>query len=264
MIKKTTVLLVGILFISCNTRIWNAKVQPDLKRISSRELLAQNEQWQKSITSLKGSARITLDSPQYSGNFGADILMNRKDSLLITITGPVGIKLGKAFLGPNRFVFYNQMMNQFMTGSLDDYEDTNFMQFPLEVSQLRNVFAAQENFNILKLSAYEIRDHAYFLIVQNDHLQYHLWFDPASLLIKRIEYYDGKKLLYYKTYGQFEKINGIYFPKMINFVRPGEKQALSIYYETLELNQPLPAGQFDIKISDSAKQIELSVENSDR
>ena len=240
------------------------KAKADLKKITARELLARNEKWQKSFVTLKGSANITLDSPQYSGNFGADVLMNRNDSLLITITGPMGIKLGKVFVSPKRFVFYNQMMNQFMSGSLEDYEDTNFMQFPVEVSRLRNVFAAREDFNILELAAYQVKDGYYYLETGTDHLKYRIWFDPAVLLIKKVEYYDGKKLVFFKEYDQFEKFDGVYFPRVINFVRPDEKQGLSIYYNELIINKPSLPEDFDIKILDSAKQIELSFENNNR
>lgn len=258
MYKSILVVLISLLMIGCAA---NTNVTADLKNIASRDLLAMNEQWQKSFSTLKGSAKISLDTPQFSGNFGGDILLNNSDSLLITITGPLGIKLGKAFVSPNRFVFYNQMMNQFMTGSLDDYEDTNFMQFPLEISQLRNVFAARESFNILEISTYETRDGCYYLETQNDHLNYHIWFDPASLLIKKIEYFNRKKLVFYKEYDQFEKFDGIYFPRLVNFVRPQEKQGMSIYYNEIFINRPFQAEQFDINISDNAKQIELSIEN---
>ncbi len=118
--------------------------------ISYREVLRQNEVWQKSVHSLDGSARLTLDTPEYSGNFSADILMAGGDSLLITLTGPMGIRAGKVLIAGRRFVFYNQVMNQFMTGTRQEFEDTNFMQFPLTLTQLQSVFAAQDRFGILK------------------------------------------------------------------------------------------------------------------
>lgn len=260
--NKIILALILILFI--NSCALKPKVKTDLKNISARELLAQNEKWQTSFVTFKGSANITLDSPQYSGNFGADVLMNQSDSLLITITGPMGIKLGKVFVSPNRFVFYNQMMNQFMSGSVEDYEDTNFMRFPLEISQLRNVFAAREEFNILELATYETKDGYYYLETEKDHFKYRIWFDPAFLMIKKVEYYDGKKLVFIKEYDQFEEFDGVYFPRVINFVRPDEKQGLSIYYNNVSINKPFLPERFDIKISDSAKQIELSFENDIR
>lgn len=236
------------------------QMAPNLTKISYRDLLAHNEQWQTQICTLQGTARITLDSPQYSGNFGADIYLNGKDSLLINVTGPMGLPMGKVFIAKTRFIFYNQIMNQFLTGSRSDFEGTNFFQFPLQITELGNVLLARDSFDILKKSSYEIRDGSYYLEAANGHYNYRIWFDPTLLMITKIEYLDRGQLVFYKTYAQFEKFNGIYFPRSVNFVRPAEKQGLAIYYSDLKLNETISTGAFEIKVSDSAKQIDLSTE----
>lgn len=172
----------------------------------------------------------------------------------------MGIRMGKVFIAQNRFVFYNQVMNQFMTGDRQDFEDTNFLQFPLELTQLRSVFAAQERFGILKKNKFEIQDDAFYVETINGTLSYHIWFDRRHLRIKKIEYYDGSQLLFYKEYKRFEEINGVLFPRVINFVRPAEKQGFSIFYTNLEINKSLKKERFAIRISDNAKQIDLSLE----
>ena len=236
------------------------QIAPNLSKISYRDLLEHNERWQEQIHTLQGTARITLDSPQYSGNFGADIYLNGKDSLLIKVTGPLGLPMGKVFVAKTRFIFYNQIMNQFLTGSRSDFEGTNFFQFPLQITELGNVLLARDTFDILKIGVYEIRDGQYYLEAANGHYNYRIWFDPALLFIKKIEYLDRGQLVFYKTYDQFEKFNGIYFPRSVNFVRPAEKQGLAIYYSNLKLNEAISPGAFEIKVSDSAKQIDLSLE----
>ncbi len=236
-------------------------VRRDLSHITYRELLAGNEAWYHSVKTLQGRARITLDSPQYSGNFNADILVSGPDSLLITITGPMGIRVGKVFITANRFVFYNQVMNQFITGTQQDFEDTNFLQFPLEIGQLRSVFAAQDAFEILKEEKFERTKDGFYVEALNGDLNYHLWFEPEYLHIKKIEYYDNRQLLFYKEYDRFEETDGIVFPRSINFVRPEDKQGLAVFFTELSINQPIAPERFLIKISDNAKQIDLSLEH---
>ena len=235
-------------------------VRQDKNTITYRQLLAGNEAWQHSVNTLEGSARITLDTPQYSGNFNADILVSGPDSLLITITGPMGIRVGKVFITANRLVFYNQVMNQFITGTQEDFEDTNFLQFPLEIGQLRSVFVAEDRFEILKKEKFERTADGFYVEVLNSDLNYHLWFEPEYYHINKIEYYDSQQLLYFKEYDRFEKTDEVVFPRSINFVRPEEKQGLAIYYTSLRINQPIASERFIIKISDSAKQIDLSLE----
>jgi len=228
--------------------------------ISYRELLQYNEKWQASVNTLDGTANITLDTPEYSGKFNADVLLQGSDSLMLTVTGPLGLRVGKVFTTGERFVFYNQVMNQFMVGEEQDFEDMNFMQFPLELSRLRNVFTAQDRFGILKKESYKMRDGALYVETANGTLSYHIWFDPAHLHITKIEYYDGDQLLFYKECERFETVNGIVFPRMIHFIRPLEKQGLSVYFSDLDTNQSVSEERFKIEVSDKAKQIDLSLE----
>jgi len=230
--------------------------------LSYRDLMQQNVSWQEAIHSLQGKARIVLDSPQYSGNFDAEILIKGADSLLLSVNGPFGMDVGKVFIGRNRFVFYNQVNNQFYAGDKSIFEDRNFLQFPLKIKELRDIFSARDRFDVLKRDLYEIRDDQYYIEASNGKMNYKMWFSPYYLHISRIEYYDEERLLFYKEYSQFKELNGIYFPMAIDFVRPRERQAVSIFYRDLKLNQPIEDALFEIKISDSARQIDLSLDNA--
>ena len=256
------VLIITLILSSCTSS--KKIIVPDLTEVTYRDLLQLNSDWQKSIKNLSGSARITLDTQQYSGNFNADVALSGNDSLLISVTGPLGIRVGKVFISKNRFIFYNQVMNQFYTGKKEAFEDKNFLQFPIEISNLRSLLLAQDRFEILKKDQFTIRDQMYFLAAQNGSNQYRIWFDPAIKLIRRIEYLRDEELLYYKEYDEFKLINDKYFPNVINYVRvvsPGEKQGLSVLFNELSINEFIPPDVFDINVSDTATQIDLSLEN---
>lgn len=253
-------LLIGIIIVhGCSAQ--RKSVTPDLSSITYRGLLEHNVAWQNSVKSLVAKTRITLDSPSYSGNFDAHILVDGRDSLMMIVTGPFGIRLGKVFIAKNRFLFYNQLMNQFYTGSKQDFEGQNFLQFPVQIGQIRDVFIAQDRFDILQKEVLEIKEEQYFLKAKNGTLNYNIWFDPSTHFISRIEYYKDDELLFFKEYKEFRKVNNIYFPHLINFVRPESQEGLSIYFTSLELNQPIEQDAFDVKISDSASQIDLSILN---
>ncbi len=253
------VILITVIMVSCSARK-TLKVA-DLQNITYRDLLENVTAWQESIKTLNGHAQITLDSPEYSGNFSSDILLSGKDSLLISVKGPFGINVGKVFIGAKRFVFYNQVNNQFLKGSKEDFEGRYFLQFPLEITQMRDVFVAQDKFEVLKKKEFTIKDNYYYLEAVNGELEYHIWFEPQHLLIKKIEYIIDGEVNYFKEYDQFSSFNGVYFPKSINFVRPQEKQGVSIYFNDLKINQPVNKNKFRIKIADDAKQIDLSFQN---
>ncbi|HHJ53274.1 MAG TPA: DUF4292 domain-containing protein [Caldithrix abyssi] len=254
--KKIAIFILSVLLLSCAVR---KQVSPDIQKVSYKQLLRLNEARIARIHSLQAEAKITVDSPEFSGNFSADIYLTGGDSLLLSITGPMGLPMGKVFIAPKRFIFYNQVMNQFMTGTLKQFESLNLFQFPFHVSEIGDVFLAKDAFDILKKNDYRVQDGMYFLDATAGQWSYRIWFDPALLVIKKIEYRSGDQLLFYKTYDQFEEIDGVYFPKSINFVRPEMRQGFSLYYESVRLNRKIDRKYFDIKISDSAKQINLSV-----
>jgi len=263
MIKNYISILFIFIFISTCTSSRKVII-PDLTKVTYRDLLQHNSDWQKSVKNLSGSARITLDTQQYSGNFGADIALSGNDSMLISVTGPLGIRVGKVFISKNRFIFYNQVMNQFYTGKKEDFEGRNFLQFPVEISDLRDLLLAQDRFEILRKEQFTIRDQMYFLTAHNGSNQYRIWFDPVIKLIKRIEYLRDDELLYYKEYDQYQLINEVYFPNVINYVRiinPEERQGLSVLFGDLTINEYIQPDVFDINVSDTAIQIDLSLEN---
>ncbi len=250
----------AILLILIVAALTGCKTQQELlkKRYPNptyRQLLELHEQWQQSIRFFKGHGRITLDTPQFSGNFEADILARGTDSLLISVSGFLGSQVGKVFVGKKRFIFYNQYQNQFLTGLNEDFETTNFMQFPLSVSELRQVFLARDRFNILKKVRFEKQDGVYYLEARNGHYDYRIWFDDSTLLIKRIEYWREGEMLFFKQYKNFVVKNGFYFPLVINFVRPQLSEGMSIIFNKVEINQPIPDEAFHIKVSDSARQL---------
>ncbi len=222
-------------------------------------LLQHHEEWQNSINSLNGDLRITLDTPQYSGNFNASILVDEPDSMLVTVTGPFGMHLGKVFVSRNRFIFYNQVMDQFMKGAKEDFEGRNFLQFPLEIGQLKNVFIAKDQFDVLEKKVYETRENKYYLEAANGKYKYNIWFGSEHFLINRIEYLNNGKIEFVKEYKNWREVNGIYFPHLVNFVRPDEKQGFSIIITELEINQSNDPLLYKIKVSDSATQIDLSL-----
>ena len=98
-------LLLLFMFIGCSS----PRFVLDKDKVPFTEILKSIEQEQNKISSISGQSRISIDTKEFSGNFFADILYNENDSLLINVSGPFGIDVGKMFLGKNRFIFYNQL-----------------------------------------------------------------------------------------------------------------------------------------------------------
>ena len=231
----------------------------DKEKVPFSDLLNGIEKEQNKISSISGQSRISIDTEEFSGNFFADILYNENDSLLIDVSGPFGIGVGKMFLGKNRFIFLNQFTNQFYSGDTENFKNRNFLQFPLKVHEISNFFTGKELLNNMKIINYDIDGDLFFVHGENNNFNYNIWIDNITGRIKKIEYLNQDKIVLVKEYDKFIKFDNTYFPKHIKLSRPEEKQVVSVYYNKILLNQKIKSTEFMVKISDSARQIDLNL-----
>jgi outer membrane lipoprotein-sorting protein len=250
--KYIFVLLVALILVSCG----GPKFVLDTRQVTFTQLLDHISENQQKLRTIDASSRITVDSEEFSGTFFADILYNTNDSLLISATGPFGIHAGTLFIGRQRFIFNNRIANKFYNGSVDQFRHQQFFQFPLNLSEFMNIFAAREDLSVLRVLTYDTRDDDFFLQTQRGDMIQDILIDPQIGQIIRVEAKKGDKTLYIREYGDFMHINNIMFPRRITMTRPDEKQAIAIYYTNIRLNESIDRDKFMIKISDRAEQID--------
>jgi hypothetical protein len=252
--KIPSFLFCFLLFFCCS----NPRYVLNTDKVSFTQLLDNIVADQNKIHSIQATSRISVDSEEFSGNFFADIIYLNTDSLLLSVSGPFGIHAGKLFIGKNRFLFFNQLSNKFYAGSVSEFRDKKFFQFPLSLSELIDIFAAKESFQAMRVERYDIQNGDFFLNAQNGSISYQIWVDDFSGKIKKISAANGTGVLYIREYNELKKISGIYFPRRISMMRPQNRQAVSIYYTKLQLNEKIDRSKFAITVSDHAEQIDFS------
>jgi hypothetical protein len=251
---KYFVILIAPFISACTS----PKLILDKDKIPFEKLLDFVNQEQNKIQTLQATCRISVDSEEFSGHFFADVYYTTNDSLLLSVSGPFGMQAGTLFIGKDRFIFYNQMSNKFFNGTTVDFEQTNFFQFPLNLKELINVFSGKENLPSMKIDTYNIKDNFYYIEAIHSHHQYFLWIDHISGRIKKITMEEQGKVIFSREYANFVEIDGIYFPRQIEMIRPEQNQAVSLFYITLKLNDKIDRENFIVNIADHAEQIFLS------
>ncbi len=232
----------------------------DTDKVTFNDLFNGIVEEQNKIHTFIGKSRVSIESEEFNGNFFAEIIFKDTDSLLINVSGPFGINIGKLFIGNNRFIFLNNFANQFYTGTLKKFENQNFLQFPININELSNLFIGKDFINNMKIINYSIEDDLFFIHGQNSQNNYNIWIDNKTGRTKKVEYIHNDIITLIKEYDKYAKFDGLYFPKYIKLTKPVEKQSISIYYNRLELNKEISASQFAVKINDSAKQINLNLQ----
>ena len=249
---RCSLYLILLLFLSACT---NPKLTLNTEKISFNELLDFIDAEQDKIRTLQASCRISVDSEEFSGNFFASVNYTANDSLHISVSGPFGIQGGTLFVGRERFIFFNQITNKFYNGTIADFEDQNFFQVPLKLKELINIFAAKEKLSSMKIKEYKIEQDQYLIesSKQDDH--YDIWIDPHVAHITRIEVNTQDENSFKREYSNFVRAADLYFPRKIDMIRAQKKQAVSIFYTQLTLNEEIEPSAFIVKITDTAEQI---------
>ena len=85
-------------------------------------------------------ASIRIKFPDMSNSANAVIEMAKKDSILISITGPFGISAGKLYANPNEFIMNNNLQNMTFTGIPTEKNIMQIVNIPLSFNDLMSIF----------------------------------------------------------------------------------------------------------------------------
>jgi outer membrane lipoprotein-sorting protein len=252
---KCNIILFLALFLSACT---SPKLALDTEKVSFNELLDFIQTGEDALKTLNASCRISVDSEEFSGNFFANVYYIKDDSLLLSVSGPFGIQAGSLFIGKERFIFYNQMTNKFYNGSVKEFGNKNLFQLPLKMRELINIFTAKENLPSMKIEDYKIDNGLYLINATNRNDHYNIWVDNSTGRIVELTLNRDNQIVLTREYGEFITAGKSSFPRKIKMVRPLEKQAVSIYYTNLSINEEMDREKFIINIADNAEQMLLS------
>ena len=84
-------------------------------------------------------ASINFKFPELSNSANAVIEMAKRDSILVTITGPFGISVGRLYANPNEFIMNNNLQNITFTGNPTEKNIMQIANIPLSFNDLMSI-----------------------------------------------------------------------------------------------------------------------------
>ncbi|MGH1365483.1 MAG: DUF4292 domain-containing protein [Calditrichia bacterium] len=210
------------------------------------------------IRTFSGSARLSIESEQFNGNVSLKTNWVRPDRLYLQAEGPLGLDVGKIFIGENRFMVYNQYNNHFTSGSIRDPYLNRFMQTNITLSELRHTVLGYvlEPDSPKQLTN---RTHGIFTARSiEDDIDYRYVVNPESGLLETCELSRESRVFLRQDFKNYRNIDGIYLPMIIQITLPDQKERISIFYKSVELNRPLDLAKHTIEISSKVQQLNLN------
>jgi outer membrane lipoprotein-sorting protein len=242
-----------LLLVGCRT---TSTLNLDNRSITSAEVQEIARTHHAHVQSIQGEGRISIETPEIAQS-GAFILTLRKpDSVLITLQGPFGIKVGSALVTRTGFSFYNSLENKLITGSASIENLNRILHVQLSFDDLLNIFAGGGFLDDDLRSPDETRteDGQFVFIYTSHNSSRRYWIEPTSLYIQRIQFLDRSgKLTLEQSFNDFENVDGIEMPYAIRITQPKTQQMLTLKYSDIMVN--VEQLQFTFTIPQNAERI---------
>ncbi len=236
--------------------------RPGEEKIPPREAFKLALRQNSLVKTLSGECRVSVESPDEAQSFNAKIYYKEPDSLMMVVDYLFGADAAYLAVIGGRYLFYNKINDNFLSGKVTDSFTRAFFQLPVPLSELSRLLVASVDMDSsLAGSEPAFLDEGYLFEKKRGDLDYFYLIDPYYARISRVEIYDrDKRLLLSEEFSEFEKSGTIFFPREIILKRPGKKQYISLYYTKIDLNKNLSGDLFRVTVPPSTKQLDLDTQ----
>ncbi|NWF88554.1 MAG: DUF4292 domain-containing protein [Ignavibacteriaceae bacterium] len=220
-----------------------SKPTEELEILSSERLINKLEVNRRRIKSFEGNGTIIVKNSQMNNSASFRIVLQKPDSIYLTIYGPFGIELAQSLVTKDNFVFYDALQNTAYEGKVEENVLRNIFKIDLSFNELIDAFIGSVNLteNLYKQpSSYEVVYDKY-LITYKDSLsdktsEYKV--DVRELGITEYSLRKGSnEILIQGKYSDFGLIEGVAVPYKIELQNPRENQFVSVEYKSMSANK---------------------------
>ena len=112
--SKLLILFSILLLLSCSS------INKAATNNQADEKKEQKIEWNKNLTSLELEGTVSFENPNMDQSAKIVMMIGGDDSLSATVYGPLGITVGKIYINPETFIFYNALKDEAYEGNPKD------------------------------------------------------------------------------------------------------------------------------------------------
>ncbi|QQS37494.1 MAG: DUF4292 domain-containing protein [Ignavibacteriales bacterium] len=241
--KKYFVILIAllntiILFDGCVP----SKPTEEVEILSSERLINKLEVNRRRIKNFEGTGTLTVKSNQLDNPASFRVVLQKPDSIYLSIMGPFGIELAQALVTNDNFIFYDVLQNTSYEGKPDDDVLRTIFKINLGFNELMDSFIGSVNLteNLYKNpDDYEVVYDKYLLTYVDREREkvskYEV--DVRELAITNYKITDLKgEVLLEGQYSKFNTLETVAIPYHIIVQNKTENQRVTIDYKNVRTN----------------------------
>lgn len=239
---KLIIVFVAILTLLFSEGCVPSKPTEEVEILSSERLINKLEVNRRRIKNFEGSGTLAVKSSQFDNSASFRVVLQKPDSIYLSIMGPFGIELAQALVTKNNFIFYDALQNTSYEGKPDDEILRSIFKINLGFNELMDAFIGSVNLteNLYKNpDNYEVIYDKYELTyIDNERekiSKYQVDVRELGITNYEIATLSGETLLS-GQYSKFQTIETVAIPYQIEVQNKSEKQKITIVYKKVNAN----------------------------
>jgi outer membrane lipoprotein-sorting protein len=220
-----------------------SKPLDEVEILPSERLINKLEANRRKIKNFEGVGVLSIESEQYDNSASFRVVMQKPDSIYLTILGPFGIELAQALVTKENYVFYDALENKAYTGEVNEDILRDIFKINLSFSDLMDAFVGSVNLtsNLYKQPDDYVVDYDKYVLtyIDNDNeltTTYKVDVRELSITDYQLVADDGLTNIQGK-YSNFEILENVAVPFTIEIQNNIADQKLHIDYRNIVANQ---------------------------
>ena len=202
------------------------------------------------LRTLKGRGQLVVQSPRQSFRGDARVLLKKPDSLYVKLEAMLGLDVGVMFADRYEFFIYSPMDNMVYTSTDEDTLRLGmFLGFDMSRQHFLQSITGLPKIEQLSDLQLSVEEKEWLLVGYANEYLYKHWIDPQWGVITKTEVRDKTNdLIRIEKFSRFAKINNVRIPQTIRYIRPQKKESLTMFYDTVNINNKISPKKFYIKM----------------
>lgn len=216
----------------------------EFELLPSERLTNKLEANRRKIKSFEGTGTIFVNTPNMDNSATFRIILQKPDTINLTIMGPFGIELAQALVTKDKFTFYDALQNTAYIGNVNSNALQSIFRINLSFEDLLDAFIGSVN---LTSNLYRPPD-KYFVEADKYVMSYTdsarnvtsvFRVDVRQLAITNFEMFDNEnQLLLNGKYSDFQLLETVAVPFKIGIENVVDDQKINIEYKKINVNKP--------------------------
>jgi hypothetical protein len=229
-----------------------SKPADDVEVLPIERLVKKLETNRRRIKNFEGSGTIKISSAQVNNSASFKVILQKPDSIYLTIMGPFGIELAQALVTKDDFQFYEALHNTLYKGQLNNDVLKSIFKVNLSLQDLLDAFIGSVSMAdrlYENPSKYDVLYDKYILTytdsLENRNSIYKIDVRDLGIIEYKLTDMRGKSYLE-AAYSKFKVFETVAVPFSIEVKNLKDKQTINIEYKKVEANRKNINLQMDI------------------